>query len=240
MEAENKPIFFAGFCCGTPPYLCANPGRPSVVGDSARMDRPQRCLIWVGAQMPPGGSGSVQPGRDLLAVFNYYVAIHGAAFYGNLASSFSAELYLEYMRRGKPAGFLNWARARVCCSAEPISHGTREALEEPNTHSHNSNINTIPCAHVHTQIGVKARLHAIAKQTQVKRDVHQNNLYVQIVCIHPHMQMHIVNFPLLFICLSIYFSLCSRLGSKCCREASSQPPKAVGRAEGVQPAAISS
>eukprot|EP00667_Euglena_gracilis_P013670 EG_transcript_14114 len=50
--------------------------------------------------------------HDLLAVFNYYVAIHGAEFYGNLASSFSAELYLEFARRGKPAAFLNWDGVR--------------------------------------------------------------------------------------------------------------------------------
>lgn len=49
--------------------------------------------------------------RDLLAMFNFYLALDAAAFHGNLASSFSTELYMEFKRRGKPASFLNWTQA---------------------------------------------------------------------------------------------------------------------------------
>lgn len=68
-------------------------------------------------------------------MFNYYVAIHGAEFYGNLASSFSAELYLEFARRGKPAAFLNWAQARVCRWAEPKSTRRKRNKLAKDTHS---------------------------------------------------------------------------------------------------------
>eukprot|EP00667_Euglena_gracilis_P016619 EG_transcript_17402 len=82
---------------GTPLHLC---------GGTPKAQLPQLCSRFqchqiTDFELPEAYFGDChadkQP-RDLLAVFNYYVAIHGAAFYGNLASSFSAELYLEFVR----------------------------------------------------------------------------------------------------------------------------------------------
>eukprot|EP00668_Euglena_longa_P015649 GGOE01019771.1.p1 GENE.GGOE01019771.1~~GGOE01019771.1.p1 ORF type:complete len:368 (+),score=87.64 GGOE01019771.1:98-1201(+) len=69
------------------------------------------CFQIFDVRLPPAYFRDCPPEkrpRDLLALFDFFVALHGSAFYGNLASSFSAELYVEFVRRGKPAAFLNW------------------------------------------------------------------------------------------------------------------------------------
>eukprot|EP00667_Euglena_gracilis_P015151 EG_transcript_15739 len=106
-EAEVTQRLALTWPPGSPIQVCSGLPKAELRELCARFE----CFQIFDVRLPPayfGDCPAAQRPRDLLALFDFYVALAGTAFYGTLTSSFSVELYMEFARRGKSAAFLNW------------------------------------------------------------------------------------------------------------------------------------